>query len=306
MSYTQLTPEDRYTISALRKEGLSNPEIAKRIGRHRSTISREFKRHVRDRNSYRPNRAIWMANGRRSRSRRGTHFSEQQVQLITQHLLEGWSPEQVAGRFKEERVLVTSHETIYRLVRKDKYYGGELYKALRGARKLRRKWRNSVDNRGRLVGKRNISERPLSVEQRNIVGHWEVDTVVEKGSKHCIVTLVERATGYAFIGKLLDRSKICMSSHLTRLISGAPEMFKTITSDNGTEFHDYESVEKSTGVEFYFTNPYHSWERGSNENFNGLVRQFIPKGFDQSTLTQRDCDAIAHKLNPRPRKRLNY
>ena len=140
---------------------------------------------------------------------------------------------------------------------------------------MRRKRHNSYDRRGRLVGKRHISERPAHVEKRRTVGHWEVDTVIGKGAKDCVTTLVERKTGYALIGKLPDRTKLATSKRLKALIRRAPGRFKTITADNGTEFHDYESVERATGVKFYFATPYHSWERGSNENFNGHVTELV-------------------------------
>jgi IS30 family transposase len=217
-----------------------------------------------------------------------------------------WSPEQITGRLRREGRLRISHETIYRYVWKDRADGGELYRHLRGARKLRRKRHNSYDSRGRLAGKRHISERPAAVEKRRRIGHWEVDTVVGQGSKDCVVTLVERKTGYAFVGKLADRRQLGMSRRLRRLIARAPAFFQTITSDNGTEFHDYRTVEQATGVRFYFATPYHSWERGSNENFNGLLRQYLPKRASQARLTQRGCDAIATSLNTRPRKRLGY
>ena len=203
-------------------------------------------------------------------------------------------------------MLSISHETIYVHVWNDKTAGGSLYRHLRCASKKRRKRHNSYDSRGRLAGKRHISERPASVEKRLSIGHWEIDTVVGGGTKDCVATLVERKTGYAFIGKLSDRSKFGMSQRLRMLIRRAPSQFKTITSDNGTEFHDYAAVEEATGVKFYFATPYHSWERGSNENFNGLLRQYLPKRTSQAGLTQRDCDAIAKKLNTRPRKRLGY
>jgi len=138
------------------------------------------------------------------------------------------------------------------------------------------------------------------------VGHWEVDTVVGGGSKDCVATLVERKTGYAMIGKLADRSMYGMSKRLKMMIRRVPERCKTITSDNGTEFHDYASVEEAMGVKFYFATPYHSWERGCNENFNGLLRQYLPKRTCQAHVTQQHCDDIAKKLNTRPRKRLGY
>jgi len=199
-----------------------------------------------------------------------------------------------------------SHETIYNYVWRNKERGGHLFRLLRAVGKLRRKRHNSYDSRGRLAGKRHISERPAYVESRRSVGHWEIDTVVGKQAKDCVVTLVERKTGYAFVGKLADRSMYGMSKRIKMLIRRAPEKFKTITADNGTEFHDYKSVEDATGVKFYFATPYHSWERGSNENFNGLLREYIPKRTSQEGLTQAHCDKIAKALNARPRKRLGY
>jgi IS30 family transposase len=217
-----------------------------------------------------------------------------------------WSPEQISGRLRREGGLRISHETIYRHVWRDKWEGGDLYRSLRQATKLRRKRRNSYDHRGRLPGKRHISERPASAEHRRRVGHWEIDTVVGGGEKDCVLTLVERKTGYAMIGKLADRSAGGMARRVTKLVRRDEDRFRTITSDNGTEFHDYAKVEKATDVLFYFATPYHSWERGTNENFNGLLRQYLPKRKSQAHLTQRACDALASQLNQRPRKRLGY
>jgi IS30 family transposase len=217
-----------------------------------------------------------------------------------------WSPEQISGRLRREGGLRISHETIYRHVWQDKFEGGDLYGSLRQATKLRRKRHNSYDRRGRLSGKRHISERPASVETRRRMGHWEIDTVVGGGEKDCVVTLVERKTGYAAIGKLADRSAGEMARRVTKLIRRHEDRFRTITSDNGTEFHDYEKIESKTNALFYFATPYHSWERGTNENFNGLLRQYLPKRKSQAHLTQRACDALASQLNQRPRKRLSY
>lgn len=205
-----------------------------------------------------------------------------------------------------DNTLSISHETIYRHIWDDKAVGGTLHRYLRCASKKRRKRHNSYDSRGRLAGKRHISERPRSVEQRRSIGHWEVDTVVGTGSKDCVATLVERKTGLAMLGKLPDRCKLSMSKRIRKLIQRRPDRFKTITADNGTEFHDYEVVEETTPAKFYFATPYHSWERGTNENFNGLLRQYLPKGTNLDTLTQRRCNAIAKQLNTRPRKRLGY
>lgn len=199
-----------------------------------------------------------------------------------------------------------SHETIYRHIWQDKAQGGDLWTHLRQSPKVRRKRYRSYDSRGRLANKRHISERPASVETRQYKGHWEIDTVMGKGSPDCIVTLVERKTGFLTIGKLKDRTTESLNRRASMLINRNPTGFKTITADNGTEFHQYKMIEATSSARFYFANPYHSWERGSNENANGLIRQYIPKGSSMKYLTQQQCDAIAHKLNSRPRKRLNF
>ncbi len=307
MAYHQITSEERYMLSALRRQGLNQSQTARALGRHRSSISRELRRNRSAWDGgYRPFVASHRARARRSRSRRNRSFNADDFRLVNWFLRKRWSPEQIAGHLRKDGALSISHETIYVHVWNDKAAGGSLYKHLRCASKKRRKRHNSYDSRGRLAGKRHISERPADVEKRRSVGHWEIDTVVGRGTKDCVATLVERKTGYAFIGKLLDRSKFGMSRRLRMLIRRAPSRFKTITSDNGTEFHDYAAVEAATGVKFYFATPYHSWERGSNENFNGLLRQYLPKRTSQAGITQRDCDRIAKKLNTRPRKRLGY
>ena len=177
---------------------------------------------------------------------------------------------------------------------------------LRGARKRRRKRYGAYDSRGRLSGKRMISERPAEVGTRERAGHREADTVMGAGSRDCVLTLVERKTGLVLIGKLTDRTAGSPSRRAVSLMRRHAEAFATVTADNGTEFHGYESIERRTGVRFYFARPYHSWERGSNENANGLLRQYLPKGVSMEVLSQRQCNAIARKLNTRPRKRLGF
>lgn len=308
MTYHQITSEERYTISALRKEGYSQAEIARALGRHRSSICRELKRNSSPYDGgYRPFVASERARARRWRSRRNQRFSAEEWKTVVELLRRDWSPEQISGWLHRTGGLSISHETIYRYIWQDKTVGGELYKHLRGASKLRRKRYNAYDSRGRLAGKRHISERPRAAESRTTIGHWEIDTVVGgDGAKDCVVTLVERKTGFALVGKLPDRRSESLSKRLEHLIRLAPDQVKTITADNGTEFHDYASVEKKTEVKFYFATPYHSWERGTNENFNGLLRQYLPKRTSMKEVTQRDCDRLARRLNQRPRKRLGY
>ncbi len=296
-------------ISALRKQGCNQSEIARLLGRHRSTISREVRRNSRLNGStyvYWPSKAVEMTSGRRRRSRRNRQFSAAEFAQVETLLRRDWSPEQIAAVLRMQGDLNISHETIYQYVWANKKSGGTLYKHLRQSPKLRRKRHNTYDSRGRLAGKRMIDERPPSVESRRIKGHWEIDTVMGGGNNHCIVTLVERKTGYVLIGKLRCRTKEETNARIVQLIRRHNLTFKTITADNGTEFHAYSIVENKTGVKFYFAYAYHSWERGSNENMNGLIRQYLPKRKSMAHITQHDCNSIAKKLNTRPRKRFGF
>jgi IS30 family transposase len=225
---------------------------------------------------------------------------------VHRQLRRQWSPEQIAGRLRRDGGWTISHETIYTHIWADKARGGSLFRDLRCATKQCRKRHGSYDSRGRLAGKRMIAERPAIVEGRTTLGHWEADTLVGTGAPDCVATLVERKTGFAMLGKLQNRTSRGMTSRLRRLIRRAPDKFKTATADNGTEFHDYRAVERTTALRFYFATPYHAWERGSNENLNGLLRQYLPKRTSLAGLTQRGCDALARRLNSRPRKRLGY
>ena len=178
---------------------------------------------------------------------------------------------------------------------------------LRQAAKKRRKRYGAYDSRGRLAGKRHISERPAEIESRRAIGHWEIDTVM--GTEHgrnSVITMVERATGYAVMGKLARHCAADTTARCIELIGRHAGQVLTITADNGTEFHSYAEIEAATGALFYFATSHHSWERGANENTNGLIRQYLPKRTSLAHLTQSDCDAIAAKLNSRPRKRLGY
>jgi IS30 family transposase len=307
MTYRQLSPAERYMLAALRRQGLNHAEIARTLGRHRSTVGREIRRNsTRADGHYRAFTAQERTNGRRSRSRRNSRFGAEDFALIGELLCRQWSPEQVAGHLRRTGRLAISHETIYRHVWRDKRAGGTLYTHLRGARKRRRKRYGAYDSRGRLAGKRLISERPAEVETRSRIGHWEADTVAGSGSKDCVFTLVERKSGLVLVGKLADRTAGALSRRAVSLMRQRDARFETVTADNGTEFHDYQRIERLTGAAFYFARPYHSWERGSNENANGLIRQYLPKGQSMAGLSQQQCNAIARKLNTRPRKRLGF
>ena len=304
-TYHQLTSGERYELSALRKQGLRPAAIARAMGRHRSTICREVRRNSRRDGAYRPSTADEMTRGRRSRSRRNQRFSADDWQLVDLWLREDFSPEQVSGWLLRFHLLSISHETIYRHIWADWRRGGTLRRHLRGARKQRRKRYGQHDSRGRLAGKRPISERPPGAENRSRVGHLEGDTVLGT-DRHCLLTLVDRRTGFTWIGKLEARTVEATNRAAIRLINAAPRTTRSVTVDNGTEFHGYKGIEAATGVSFFFAAPHHSWERGTNENTNGLIRQYAPKRTSLARLSQADCDRIAAKLNDRPRKRLGF
>jgi len=294
-------------LAVLTRQGLNGAQIARALGRHPSTISRELSpNRCRLDGRYRASKAQERTNGRRSRSRRNRRFTDQDFAAVDELLCRQWSPEQVSGHLRRTEHLAISHETIYRHIWRDKKAGGLLYTQLRGARKRRRKRYGTYDSRGKLAGKRPISERPASVETRRQLGHWGIDTVMGTGGKDCIVSLVERKSGLLLIGKLQDRTTASLNRRVIGIIKRHNGAFETITSDNGTQFHNYQRIEARTKAVFYFARPYHSWERGSNENANGLIRQYLPKGTSMAALSQQQCNSIARKLNTRPRKRLGF
>lgn len=305
--YSQLSQEERYTIGFLLRRRYTYAAIARELGRHRSTITREITRNKRAYDGgYRAEQAQSYYQGRRRRSRYGFHHSKKDMKIVVRLLKKKWSPEQIAAVLKWAGILSISHETIYKHILHDKKQGGTLYTHLRIMPKVRRKRYNTRDSRGRLAGKRSIADRPHEVALRSVLGHWEGDTVLCRDRHHCIVTLVERTSGFVIIKKSASRTATAVTGAVVQAMREHPGMFKTITLDNGTEFHDYTTIEESTGVVCYFAAPYHSWERGSNENCNGLIRQYLPKKSGMSVLDQRRCNWIAKQLNTRPRKRLGY
>jgi transposase, IS30 family len=305
MPYHQITLAERYTLSVLRKQHFSNAEIARIMGRHRSTIGRELRRNCRKDGGYRHAVAQEKTNGRRRRSRRNSQFGGIEWELVETLLGDRFSPEQISGWLKLLGLLEISHQTIYRRVKQDRKRGGTLWQHLRQRARYRKRY-GTQEKRGRLSGKRHISERPAAVDSRTQIGHWEMDVVVGASDQHCIVTLVERVTGATLIGKLRRRRAAAVNNRVIDLIQAHPGLFKTITVDNGPEFHGYEEIERATGVKIYFATPYASWKRGTNENTNGLIRQYIPKRASMKRLTQDRCDAIARALNNRPRKRHGF
>ena len=306
MTYTQLSQDERYYISSMRAKKVSFSQIARDLGRSTSTITREFKRNLRPAGRYAAFVAHSYAVARRRRSRRGSHYPPECWQLIYSLLEEKWSPEQIADYLYANSLYTISYQSIYRVVRIDRRRGGFLFTNLRVMPKRRRKRYRSLDSRGVLRGKRPISERPDHINNRLEFGHWEADTVMGKDKHQCFLTLVERKSGFNRVIKLKNRTAKNVTRALIELISAEPNLFKTITFDNGTEFHSYKIIEDMFGVVCYFANPHAPWERGCNENFNGLLRQYFPKGYSLSYIGKIKTQYVSEQLNNRPRKRLGF
>lgn len=305
--YHQLSEGERYTIAFCSKRGVSKTEIASLIGRHPSTIYREIKRNVTHHDGwYRAFIAHEYAVARRRRERRGSQYSEDEWAEVIELLRRNYSPEQISGVLREQGLLCISHETIYQYILRDQRQGGTLHKHLRIKIRRHRKRGAKHQKRAIIAGKRLISTRPKSVERRTRIGHWEADTMVGTDRRHCIVTLVERKTGFAVIKKVHSRTIPEVNRAFLDAIITHRWRFRSITFDNGIEFQGWKELEAKFPIKCYFANPYHSWERGINENLNGLIRQYIPKGTCMKNISQNYCDWIAEELNSRPRKRHGY
>lgn len=308
--YHQLTEGERNQIYALHKEGLSPAEIGSRIGRNTSTIYREFQRNTGGR-GYRPIQAHRSASERRSSaSSLGGTISEAAKQYMLEKLTEDqWSPEQISGRIYKDIGEQVSHEWIYQYIYTDRKSGGDLYKNLRHGHRQRKKRCNpgaSRAGRGHIKNRRDIDERPKSVENRKIFGHWEIDTIIGKSHSGAAVTIVERKTRFTILIPLSNRKSDLVATETIKALKPIKDKVRSITADNGKEFATHEQVAESLGLDYYFAKPYHSWERGTNENANGLIRQYIPKDASITEVTIEDAQEVMNKLNNRPRKTLNY
>ena len=300
MSYTQLTREQRYQIYSLKKTDVNQTQIAEIIGVHKSTISRELHRNQGQR-GYRPKQAHEKALKRRNKAKK--RIDQNEWRLIDQKLKVEWSPEQISNKFGPLYGIQVSHEWIYQHVWADKKQGGELYKHLRRRKKYRKRSGNG-DHRGIIPNKTSIEERPEEVETRERIGDWEADTIIGKGKKGAVVTLVDRKSRFLRMGLVERRTKEAVKDQIIHLLSSLP--VHTITCDNGKEFAAHEEIAKALNADIYFAHPYASWERGTNENTNGLIRQYIPKGSDFTKLTKDDIAFIENRLNYRPRKCIEF
>jgi len=297
--YTQLTQEERYQIHALMKAGHRQTEIAQVLGRSRSTISRELSRN-RGLRGYRPQQAHRVAQERR-RARPRHRISDDTWDWVERLLREDWSPEQISLWLKQEQHLRVSHEWIYQYVLQDKRNGGDLYRHLR-CQKAHRKRYGSYDRRGRIPNRTSIEERPAVVEHRRRIGDWELDTIISKGNSSALVSLTERKSRLCLLAKVTRKTAKAVRQAILGLLEPLAERVHTLTADNGKEFSQHEAIAEALAADFYFAHPYASWERGLNENTNGLVRQYFPKNSDFSIITDAEVQHVMDKLNNRPRK----
>lgn len=302
--YKQLTSEQRYTISVLLQNRTKQKEIAKAINVSPSTVSREIRRNSGVRGRY--NWETAQANAVQTKRRKpGNHSINKDVMEEARHLLvtEQWSPEQISGVLAKDGKYI-SHETIYRMIRKDKAEGGTLYKHCR--HKLKRRARPVGSRRISIPNRTSISERPAEVDGKRF-GDFEMDTIVGRGNHGAIVTLIERSTNMLFMRKLKKgKNARELARTVIHLLSPFKEHVKSITTDNGTEFACHEMIGKSLGVTIYFADPYASWQKGAIENANGLIRQYVPKTETFEHVSHQQITKYSKKINIRPRKKLEF
>lgn len=302
--YKQLTSEQRYTISVLLQNRTKQKEIAKAINVSPSTVSREIRRNSGVRGRY--NWETAQANAvQTKRKKPGNHSINKEVMEEARHLLvaEQWSPEQISGVLAKDGKYI-SHETIYRMIRKDKAEGGTLYKHCR--HKLKRRARPVGSRRISIPNRTSISERPAEVDGKRF-GDFEMDTIVGRGNHGAIVTLIERSTSMLFMRKLKKgKNAKELARTVIHLLSPFKEHVKSITTDNGTEFACHEMIGKSLGVTICFADPYASWQKGAIENANGLIRQYVPKTETFEHVSHQQITKYSKRINIRPRKKLEF
>lgn len=306
-----LTLAEREEISRGLVQGWGLREIGRQLGRQASTISREVRRNG-GRRGYRAavaDQAAW-ARARRPKPCK-LALQPRLRRIVAGRLQRGWSPEQIAGwlprRYPHDESLRVSHETIYRtlFVQSRGVLKQELLKQLRSGRRMRH-GRPAPRERGRIVDAVSIRERPAEAEDRAVPGHWEGDLLVGTPGSF-VATLVERHTRYVMLIKLPDKRTATVVAALTSLVQRLPtELRKSLTWDRGGELADHKQFTVATDVQLYFCDPYSPWQRGSNENTNGLLRQYLPKRTDLSVYSQTELDSIARQLNERPRKTLDF
>ena len=306
MSYKHLTLNERYLINAY-KNSKSQKEIAKMIGVHPSTVSRELKR-GRDKitDSYFP---IISENRAKSKQvqkskKANLKLTYKVILLIKEYLKKEYSPEQISATLKLKHNENISYVSIYSYIHADKLKRGTLYRNLRHGGRRRAKYGKGRKNR--IPDRVFIENRPTIVDKKLRVGDFEADTIIGKGRQGAIVTIVDRKSMYLKLSIPVHKKAHIVANEIVRLLGKYKKKVHTITTDNGTEFARHQTVAKKLKCDYYFCHPYSSWERGLNENINGLIRQYIPKGSSFENLTPKDIQRIENRLNHRPRKTLGW
>lgn len=303
--YQQLTYEQRCQIYALKKTGLSQRAIAEAIGVNQSTISRELSRNSGGR-GYRYKQAQEKAVERRRAACQVIKMTPALTSLIESKLRLEWSPEQVSGWLKTNRNILISHESIYLHIWRDKQSGGALFMHLRRQGKKYDKRRHGKSTRGHIKNRVCIEDRPLIVDRRCRLGDWEIDTMIGKNHKGALVTIVERRTQKVLCAPVSSKTEAEVTRAAIALLRPYKDFVFTITADNGKEFSGHEKIAKALEADVYFAHPYSSWERALNENSNGLLRQYFPKGTNLKTVSQSEVTRAVRRLNTRPRKTLGF
>ncbi len=306
MKYRQLTLEKRYHISALQKAGLNQKEVAIELGVHPSTISRELRRHNDKVRGYNAELAQIISSKTEMQKRKRYSLTKPIERYIRAKLKQDWSPEQIAGRMKLDTGVSIVHETIYRYIYNNKKNGGKLYQYLRHKNKKYHKRSNDYMARGTIIDRVMIDKRPKIVEKKSRIGDWEIDTVVGKDHKGFLVTVVDRKSKFSIIKYVPTKHAVVVTAALIEMLTPMKKITHTITSDNGKEFAYHKQVSAALDTNFYFANPYHSWERGLNEHTNGLIRQYLPKKSTFLNVSKDEIIMIQDRLNHRPRKVLSY
>jgi IS30 family transposase len=303
-NYSQLTQGLRYQIEILKKAGKNQKDIAELVNVSGSTICRELQRNTGKR-GYRPKQAQRKAETRRKLAVKPLKMTLAVIDLIQAKLSINWSPEQISGWLKVEQDLFISHERIYQPIWADKLKGGFLYKTLRHSGKKRKQY-GSKDKRGQIRNRVSIDDRPMIVSEKTRLGDWEIDTVIGKNHQGALVTIVDRVSKLSLIKKVASKHADIVTEATITLLRPYLDKTLTITADNGKEFAGHEKIKAALAADIYFAHPYSSWERGLNENTNGLIRQYFTKGSSFENITDKDVDEVMEKLNHRPRKTLNY
>ena len=302
MCYRHLIQEERYQISALRDAGWSLGAIASKLGRHASSISRELNRN-RVFDTYQPQVAGLLATARSQKSAANARRVPAAAwQFAREKLAETWSPQQIAGHQSVEHLPRISHESIYQRIYEDKRVGGSLHLALR----IHKQRRGVRERRGTIPNQISIDQRPAIVDGRRRYGDWEADLVIGARHSQALVTLNERKSRYALITRVPSKHAAGVSQAIIGQLKPFAHMVHTLTTDNGKEFAQHERVAAELKLGYYFAHPYAAWERGANENLNGLLRQFFPKHRRLEEVSDQEIALAQHRLNHRPRKCLGY